>query len=373
MIAAVNQRQFDLFGNEIATDVPGVERANDRREAHGETRLRRARSESRVQPAAHDAELIALGNALPDNVFLGTSSWSFSGWHGLVYDAAHPETTLSRSGLAAYAQHPVFRSVGIDRTFYAPMSADEFRRYAKQTENESRNFRFLTKAPMMFTAPRMRNEDASGNAIWIDNDAFLDPGLAAAQFVEPAVRGLESQCGPLVFQFPPLGARFTKSPARFADRLAEFLLSLPKLSLPACYAVEVRDPELLTDDYLAALNAANATHCIAIHARMPQPREQARWWRESSARLPLVIRWSLHSGFKYEEAKERYAPFNAIVDRDDEGHKQVAALIEEAHATARASFAIVNNKAEGSAPLTVRRIAELLAAGGVGVSTEPEG
>ncbi|MGL5004847.1 MAG: DUF72 domain-containing protein, partial [Casimicrobium sp.] len=112
----------------------------------------------------------------------------------------------------------------------------------------------------------------------------------------------------------------------------------------------------LTDDYIAALNAANATHCIAIHARMPQAEAQARFWRESSTRLPLVIRWSLQSGFKYEEAKERYRPFNAIVDPDEEGQRQVVELIGEAHENARASFVIVNNKAEGSAPLTVARL-----------------
>ncbi len=363
----MNQRQFDLFGEPLSDAETGIDALppaieNTHRAAKAGSRRERDQGVSAAPPTS---DIVALGNALPSDVFLGTSSWSFTGWRDLVYDASYPETTLSRVGLGAYARHPLFRSVGIDRTFYAPIGEDAFRRYAKQAASACAEFRFLVKAPMLFTAPRLRSENENGGAVWTDNEAFLNPSLASAQFVEPATRGLDLHCGPLVFQFPPLGPRFTRSPTRFADHLAEFLLALPKLSLPACYAVEVRDPELLTDDYLAALNAANTTHCIAIHARMPHALVQARWWRESSARLPLVIRWSLHSGLKYEEAKERYAPFNAIVDRDDEGHAQVTKLIEEAHATARASFAIVNNKAEGSAPLTVRRIAELLAAGGV--------
>lgn len=108
-----------------------------------------------------------------------------------------------------------------------------------------------------------------------------------------------------------------------------FLLALPKLSGPAFYAVEVRDPELLTHGYLAALCAGGATHCVAIHARMAQAAEQARFWRDAG-RLPLVIRWSLHSGLKYQDAKERYAPFNALVDADLEGRAQIAALALEA-------------------------------------------
>jgi len=123
--------------------------------------------------------------------------------------------------------------------------------------------------------------------------------------------------------------------------------------------VEVRDPELLTDDYLAALCAGRATHCIAIHARMPSATEQARFWRESG-RAPLVIRWSLHSGLKYEEAKERYAPFNALVDEDPEGRAQIAQLVKEATDSDQDAYVIVNNKAEGSAPLTIRKLADLI-------------
>jgi uncharacterized protein YecE (DUF72 family) len=356
----MSEPQFDLFGDPIAqpSHLPSppdgaVGQANVGRARNS----KRVATEAKVQPTSLDTEaLCALRDALPARAYFGTSSWSFSGWAGLVYDGAYSEQVLSRYGLAAYAQHPLLRTVGIDRTFYAPMSESEFRAYAKQVECVNPEFRFLVKAPMLFTGPRLRAE----SGMWIDNEAFLNAPLVAAQHVIPATEGLGDCCGPLVFQFPPLGSRFTRSPARFADQLAEFLLALPKLSGDAVYAVEVRDPELLIDNYLAALCAGGATHCIAIHARMPQAREQARFWQESSATLPLVIRWSLHSGFKYEEAKERYAPFNAIVDRDNEGRNQIAALIETAHATSRSSFTIINNKAEGSAPLSVRRIAELL-------------
>ena len=145
----------------------------------------------------------------------------------------------------------------------------------------------------------------------------------------------------------------------FAVLSAEMKLALPVPSGAGFYAVEVRDPELLTDDYLAALCAGHATHCIAIHARMPSAIAQARYWREAG-RAPLVIRWSLHSGFKYEEAKERYAPFNALVDEDPAGRAQISQLVTEAADADQDAYVIVNNKAEGSAPLTIRKLAELI-------------
>lgn len=336
--------QFDLFGADPL--LAGAQR----REA------RAASPASTVQPATFDSTLRELSTLLPTNARFGTSSWSFPGWAGMVFDATYPDATLSRHGLTAYAAHPLLRTVGIDRTFYAPMTEAQFRSYAKQARATNPDFQFLVKAPMLFTGPRLRRDDGQ----WTDNPAFLNAQLADAQFVQPATLGLAEMCGPLVFQFPPLGPRFTRSPQRFADALAEFLLALPKLGDTACYAVEVRDPELLTDDYLAALCAGGATHCIGIHARMPRASAQARFWREAG-RLPLVLRWSLHSGFKYEEAKERYAPFNALIDEDPEGRAEVAALVLEAAGMQRVSFVIANNKAEGSAPLTIRRLSELIA------------
>ncbi len=312
-------------------------------------------AELQVLAAPADEALNALGQAIPADVHLGTSSWSFPGWAGTVYGGSYTDVQLARRGLAAYASHPLLRAVGIDRTFYAPISESAFRSYARQAREVAPRFRFLVKSPMLFTGPRLRADDGQ----WADNEAFLHASLATAQFVLPATQGLGDACGPLVFQFPPLGPKFTRAPQKFADALAEFLIALPRLSGPAFYAVEVRDAALLTDDYVAALCAGGATHCIAIHARMPQPHEQAKFWRESG-RLPLVIRWSLHSGFKYEEAKARYAPFNALVDEDPDGRAQVAALVLEATRAKQESFVIVNNKAEGSAPLTIRKLATLV-------------
>ena len=45
-------------------------------------------------------------------------SWSFPGWIGKVYAAGVPKTRLADRGLPAYAAHPLFRAVEIDRTYY---------------------------------------------------------------------------------------------------------------------------------------------------------------------------------------------------------------------------------------------------------------
>lgn len=346
--------QVDLF-SPAPHDTAGRGHASDAAAPGTEAR----RKAARVLPAPIAPDVAALATRIPPRIHLGTSSWSFPGWAGLVYGEARTETDLARYGLAAYAAHPLFGAVGIDRTFYAPISKDAFAAYARQVTATQSDFRFLVKAPMLTTGPRLR--DDAGR--WSDNPAFLDPALAATRFVEPARAGLGAHCGPLVFQFPPLGPRFTRNPLAFADRLAEFLLALPPLDPTrplAGYAIEVRDPELLTDDYLAALCAGGATHCAAIHARMPPLSEQLRFWREAGAH-PLVIRWSLHPGLKYEEAKERHAPFDRLCDEDPVSRAAIAAALLEAAGLGREAVVIVNNKAEGSAPLSIVKLAELLA------------
>ena len=104
-----------------------------------------------VAPAPVSDALRALGERLPQGVFLGTSSWTFPGWTGLVYDHEATTTQLAREGLGAYAHHPVLRTVGIDRTFYAPVPAAAFADYAQQVPD---GFRFLVKAHEACTLAR---------------------------------------------------------------------------------------------------------------------------------------------------------------------------------------------------------------------------
>src|SRR5690242_9378056 len=93
-------------------------------------RGRRHRHEEPIGPAEQSEEVRALGAWLPPGLHLGTSSWTFPGWKGLVYDRQATGARLAREGLVAYARHPVLRTVGVDRTFYAPISASTFAEYA---------------------------------------------------------------------------------------------------------------------------------------------------------------------------------------------------------------------------------------------------
>ena len=135
------------------------------------------KSLARVNPAPRDEALVALAAALPPRLRLGTSSWTYPGWAGLVWDAAYPDALLSKEGLTAYGQHPLMRTVSVDRSFYRPLTQDQYARYAAQVPDD---FRFVVKAPSHVTDALVRGEDGRGlQPNWLK--AALASGLVTAE------------------------------------------------------------------------------------------------------------------------------------------------------------------------------------------------
>ncbi len=296
-------------------------------------------------------DLQKLAATLPPALHLGTSSWSFPGWEGIVYAGTASEITLSRHGLAAYGAHPLLRAVGIDRTFYAPLSVAQYAAYARQVPA---HFRFLVKAPAFITDYYQRGERGKPEDI---NPFFLDPERAIREFIEPCLQGLGEKAGVLVFQLSPLARAAAREAPRVIEKLHAFLSRLPA---GPCYAVEPRDPELVVNDLADVLMVNRARLCIGIHARMPSVAKQAALL-ERLPPGPLVVRWSLHAGYAYEEAKAHYAPFNRLMEEDVPTRTALAALAARYLAGGQQVYIVANNKAEGSAPLTCFALARAIA------------
>jgi len=318
-----------------------------------------------VEPAAFSDDLLRLGRQLPRGVYLGTSSWSFPGWRGLVYGGDYTESQLARTGLAAYCRHPVLRTVGIDRSFYQPLSAADYAHYAAQTPPD---FRFLVKAPTRLTDAVVRGErGAPADA----NPDFLDAVRAEEAFVRPAVEGLGDKAGVLLFQLSPLPREATRGEAAHATigRIGDFFEALPRAigDLAPTYALELRNAELLTPRLVRTLRAAGVRLCVGVHPRMPEAARQSAALRAMDAapeegdawklKGPLVVRWSLHAGLAYDEAKARYAPFDRLIDVDIATRGALAHLVHVALRSSQSAYVIVNNKAEGSAPLSCIELA----------------
>ncbi|AXQ29420.1 DUF72 domain-containing protein [Solimonas sp. K1W22B-7] len=314
---------------------------------------------AKVQPAAHDPALRTLAAALPPKLRLGTSSWTYAGWVGTVWDQDYPDSKLSKYGLGAYVQHPLFRTVSLDRAFYRPLDLGQYGAYATQVPED---FRFVVKAPSRVADAMVRDESGRGMQM---NAEFLDPSLALRSFVEPATEGLGCKLGALVFQLSPLPGQLLLRIPDLVDALYQLLRSLPKTPGVAV-AVEVRDRQWLTPEFVAALRATGATYCMGLHAKMPRIDEQLPILRALWPG-PLVCRWNLnplHGAFGYEDARRQYEPYDRLQDPDLETRAALAKLVAGVTGRGQPAYVTVSNKAEGSAPLSVLALAEALRAAG---------
>jgi uncharacterized protein YecE (DUF72 family) len=299
--------------------------------------------------AQEHAEARRLAASLSPHVFLGTSSWAFPGWQGIVYSQHESPSALSRHGLVEYAQHPLLRTVEIDRSYYAPVPLEDLRRYAAQLPA---GFRCCVKAPASVTSAVL----PARTPVPQPNPHFLSVELLERELLEPVTAHFADHLGPVVLQFPPQPARFRLAPRVFADRLDQFLDRLPSTLR---YSVEIRDPQWLSEEYEGVLARHGVAHAYSFWSSLPLPAEQENLIPLCQAPFS-VFRLMLPPGTSYDGRREYFRPFDRIHEPHLEMRNQVVELIRKAVAAKQDTYVIVNNKAEGSAPLTIRALAEML-------------
>jgi uncharacterized protein YecE (DUF72 family) len=285
-------------------------------------------------------------------VRFGSSSWAYEGWQGLVYHRAYTKSRFSRDTLAEYAAFavdgaPLFRTVGIDHSFYRPADTKQLSHYAKQVPDD---FRFCSKVWEEITIPVYANLPRYGAKAGKPNPRFLDAGAFRDLVLTPAQAGLGEKLGPFIFEFQRSGTDSTT----FLDKLDHFLGQLP--SGPP-YATEVRNPEILGPRYLSILNAHGIAHVYNHWTAMPALADQHRMLEQTFTAPFVICRLLTPVGLAYSKAVERYKPYDRIVQPQPRMRQDTIALVQQAVADGRSAYVLVNNRAEGCSPLTIQAIA----------------
>ena len=350
--------QDSLFPDQAVPSAPAAPRTPAAVASTSATRAVRAGAIA-AQPIEPDVQRLA--DSLSPRVRLGTSTWSYPGWAGIVWDGVYAESRLAKEGLTAYARHPLLRTVCVDRAFYRPISASQYARLAAMVPAD---FRFVVKAPSLVTDALVRGDEGRGRQ---PNPAFLNPELAVHEFVRPALEGLGAKVGALVFQLSPLPLPLLARRDALFDSIAAMLRALPSLRPDApdgVIALEVRHPELLTPAFADLLRDAGATYCLGLHPKLPPIDEQLPMLRALWPG-PLVCRWNVnrrHGAYGYEDAEALYAPFDKMVHPDLGTRAALGRVIAGTANAGQNVYVTISNKAEGSAPLSVRALAEQLRA-----------
>ena len=285
----------------------------------------------------------------------GTSSWAYEGWQGLVYHRTYAKSRFSQDTLEEYARYaidgsPLFRTVGIDHSFYRPAAVKQLTHYAEQVPDD---FRFCSKVWEDLTIPAYANLPRYGIKAEKPNPRFLDAGAFRDLVLGPAQEGLGQKIGPFIFEFQRWGIES----AAFLDRLDQFLAQLPQ---GPPYATEIRNPALLGPRYRDILKAHRVAHVYNHWSYMPPLAEQHRLLGEEFTAPHVVMRLLTPLGLKYEQAVERYKPYDRIVQPQPQMRQDTIALVKQAASAGRSTYVLVNNRSEGCSPLTVQALVETL-------------
>jgi len=259
--------------------------------------------------------------------------------------------------LAEYARWPLFRTVGIDSFFYTPPSERTLASYAAALPEE---FPCVSKVWDRITAhtfanPKERAHFGQLNPDWLNADLFLSEVLA------PMQAHFAGHIGPFVFEFQTIARSAKLGAAEFAARLDAFFGKLPR-GVP--YAVELRNQEYLSPEYFAVLRTHGVAHLFNSWTRMPSIGEQLQMADAITGDF-LVARALLRQGRTYSAAVDAFAPYDHVQDENPELRGDLAALAKAALELRFPAYLIVNNRAEGCAPLTITAVArQLLPAAG---------
>lgn len=297
------------------------------------------------------------------NVFVGTSSWKYPGWTGLLYDEQRylyrgkfTESRFQRDSLEEYAQ--VFRTVCVDAGYYKFPSPEYIAGLCAQVPE---HFRFVFKVTDEITARTFPKLDRHGDKGGQRNPHFLDAELFRAAFLASCERHRD-KIGLLIFEFSHFHPRDFERGRDFVEMLDTFLGQLP----PGWqFGVEVRNKSLLHADYFAVLQKHRVAHVLNNWTHMPTVGEQWRMPGALSAGDFTAARFLLKPGRTFEQAVQLFSPYNATKEANESARAAAAAVIQHvieamSPETSRPSFLFFNNRLEGNALFTVLAVLTML-------------
>jgi uncharacterized protein YecE (DUF72 family) len=284
-------------------------------------------------------------------ILFGTSSWKYQGWKGVIYNRRYPSTKIfNRECLAEYSE--LFPTVCADFALYDFPNPETMKIIHDQTTDD---FRLSLKVTDRITIKRYPNLPRYGVNAGRENPDFLNVELFEDAFLKP-IEDLKKKRGAIIFEFSTFHENSGVTYETFVGMIDEFLAKLPKNFE---YAVELRNREFLTADYLNMLETHGVAHVLNNWTRMPPIIEQIQLAGVLTAKFS-VARALLKPGRTYEEAVELFQPYDHIREENPQLRLGLAEAVTRCIAEGRTLYAYVNNRAEGNSPKTIEAILDIL-------------
>ena len=287
-------------------------------------------------------------------IYVGTSSWKYEGWLGVIYT---PERYMTRGKfsrakfettcLAEYAE--TFKTVCADAGYYQFPSAKMLDGYFSQVPSD---FKVSIKVTEDITVKQFPNLPRYGKRAGQTNERFLDADLFISRFLGP-LTPYRGQVGTLFFEFSSFHQGDWERGREFVAHLDAFFDKLPK---GWDYSVEIRNESFLHPDYFKALRLNGVAHAFNSWSRMPPVSEQMRMVGSETAEFTSA-RFLLQPGTKYEQAVKSFQPYTEIKRPDQDARSALAKLLTPSGAAGtKRRYLYVNNRLEGCAPKTIYEV-----------------
>jgi uncharacterized protein YecE (DUF72 family) len=294
--------------------------------------------------------------ALADQgVYFGTSSWKYDGWVGSIYSGDRYVTRgkfskakFEENCLTEYTQ--TFPTVCGDLTFYQ-FPTEQY--WAKMFDATPSEFIFGFKVPEDITVQTWPTHARYGKRAGLANEHFLNAN-ALDQFFTSRLKRYAKQVGPLIFEFGTFNQKTFPTPADFLAAIDPFLAALPEAFR---YAVEIRNENYLTPQYLEVLARHKVAHVLNAWTRMLALNEQAQLPGVVTADF-TVVRALLRKGRPYDKAVETFEPYDRIQEPNEGAREGMRMITEKALQSKKSAFVFVNNRLEGNAPSTIEAVLE---------------
>ncbi len=286
-------------------------------------------------------------------VYVGTSSWKYPGWRGLLYDDARyvyrgkfAETRFERNCLTEYAE--VFKTVCVDAAYYKFPDPKYLRDLVGQVPSD---FRFAFKVTDDVTIKRFTNLPRFGTRAGTLNPHYLDAELFKQRFLKPC-EPFMANIGLMMFEFSRFHASDYAQGREFITALDHFLGALPR-GLP--YGVEMRNREWLRPEYFDCLASHGVTHIFNSWEAMPEVGEQMALPGSFTRPDLIAARFLLKPGRRYEEAVRLFSPYQQTKEVNEAVRAAGRKLIAQGRAKGKnaKTFIYVNNRLEGNALQTI--------------------
>jgi uncharacterized protein YecE (DUF72 family) len=285
------------------------------------------------------------------NLYIGTCSWKYPSWEGLVYSSAKGIDYLQE-----YAKN--YNAVEVDQWFWSLFAGQQPKLPAAKDVQEYRRavpetFRFTIKAPNSLTLTHYHSPKPASemNA----NDHFLSPPLWS-EFRE-RIAPLHDVTGPVILQFEYLNRQKMASQKLFLQELGRFA---ENAGAEWAIGIETRNGNYLNEAYFAFLSERKLVPVLLQGYWMPSVDEVYQKYRLLLRQAPAIV-MRLHGPDRGGIEKETGGEWNRIVHDRGEELSAIVRITLELRDAGIDVYLNVNNHYEGSAPITIDRLKKLLA------------